>query len=129
MRELTRPAVWSNLFYLIPLVTALLFHFVVMAFLVALVMLFSVGFHATDERDFVISDWLAAALVILANVIFWYRGGMRPLYSLFIVLLAAAALLIRYHFEHGNRGGAAHALWHTVSAIVTTICIVSYGLA
>jgi hypothetical protein len=127
--ELHRFAVWSNVFYFAPLLLAIYYHLVFVMFSLAFITLFSFAFHATDEREFVISDWVAAGILIFFNICLWYLGGMKPIFSALIILLGILALSIRYLFERGNRGGIAHGIWHMTAAIVTTVCVFAYALS
>jgi hypothetical protein len=126
--ELHRFAVWSNVFYIAPLSIAWYFHLVLVSLALLFVILFSVAFHATDESEFIVSDWVAAAVLILFCIFLWYLGGFKPVFTALIVLLGLIALSIRYFFEHGKRGGVLHGFWHIASAAVATLCVLSYTL-
>ncbi|HUO56483.1 MAG TPA: hypothetical protein VMU27_03570 [Candidatus Paceibacterota bacterium] len=126
MKEFKRFAVWSNVFYLLPLVLAIYYQLWVVAFVLLLVIASSVAFHSSGEKNYIYSDWDAAALLIIANLVLWYLSGFELFYSMAIIGLALMALSIRFFIEHHNRGGIAHGFWHLTSAAVTLLCVLSY---
>ncbi len=127
-KELRRFAVWSNVFYLIPLAAALYFHLFVVAVALLTLAVFSTAFHTSDEKKFVLGDIAAAVLVVGLNATLWYLGGFRVFFLIPISILIVLALYIRYGREDGNRGGVAHGFWHLIAAAITLSCILSYAL-
>ena len=126
--RLHRFAVWSNVFYLVPVVLALYFHLVWVAFVVSLLFLFSSAFHIMGEREFVRTDIAVAATIAILNIALLFLGGVKLLLLSAVLILVGVALGIRFVVERGNRGGIAHGFWHLTAAAITSLCLLSYAL-
>jgi hypothetical protein len=127
-KEFRRFAVWSNMFYLIPLVAAWYFHLTFVAIGLFFLTLFSFAFHVLDEKEFVFSDISAAVAISAFNIFLLYLGGFRPVAVVLVALLATAALFIHFILENGDRGSTAHGYWHVAATCVTLACILVYAL-
>jgi hypothetical protein len=126
--RLRRFAVWSNVFYLVPLVAALSFGLPWVALVLLFLTMFSTAFHLLNEKEFIVSDYDAAMLVIFFNLGLIVYGQHGAVSLALVAVFSALALLVRYRFEHGDRGGTAHGWWHVLSAMVTLLCVMSYTL-
>lgn len=125
-KQFYRPAVWSNFFYAVPLVVAFYYGLLLTAASVAALLVFSLAYHLSKEKRFIVADLLAAGIVILFCLMFLFLGGLRSGYVLLALLLVGAGAYIRYWLERGDRGGLAHGLWHLVAAAIILACIFSY---
>jgi hypothetical protein len=127
MSKLSRAAVWTNFFYLVPLAAAAYYGLWWLAASLAGLLVSSFAFHASREKRFVIADLFFAAMVVLLCVSLLLSAGLRSGYALVAALLVVAGLYIRYWLEHGRRGGVAHGLWHLIAAAVILSSIFSYA--
>ena len=123
-RVLSRFAVSSNVFYLIPLAVAAYYGLTLVAIALLFLFIFSTAFHVLKEEEFVRSDILAALVVLVVDVWLLYIGGLRPVPVTIVACIGLVAFAIRC-FEHGKRGGTAHGFWHAAAALGTLICILS----
>ena len=117
---------WTNFFYVIPLTAALYSSLWFTAASVTGLLIFSLAFHISKEKRFVVTDLLAAGIVTLFCLTLVFLGGWQSGYAFVALLLVVAGLYIRYWLERGNRGGLAHGLWHLVAATTILSCIFSY---
>ncbi len=127
MNPLFRFAVWSNVFYVVPLTAALFLGLPFAAFALTVLIIISTAFHATAEKRFSLLDTLAGGTVLALNLVLWYLGGFKIFYFLIICFLFVLAVYIRYWREHGDRESAAHGWWHLCAALATLFCILSYA--
>jgi hypothetical protein len=87
----------------------------------------STAFHYSREQRFVLADTLASIAVIGVNATACVLGGFRTPYFTAVWLLAVGAFFIRYVVERGDRGSAAHGVWHLTAAIILALCIFVYA--
>ena len=123
-----RFAVWSNLFYLVPIVLALYFHLALVAFIVLLLFLLSSAFHVLGEREFIRLDVAIATTVVMVNVLLLYFSEFNSRFLPAVLALTVIAFGIRFIIERGDRGGTAHGFWHLIAAAITSLCLLSYAL-
>ena len=127
-QRFSRFAVWSNVFYLAPLVAALYFGLGIVSVALLFLIIFSTAFHAFNEEEFVLSDIDAAWAVVIINTGLLAFGPYKPLYIGIVFALTIPAMYTRYFIEQRDRGCMAHGFWHLLSAAVTLVCILSYAL-
>ena len=127
MKSLFRFAVWSNVFYLAPLIAAVTFELWGIAVLLTGLFIFSTAFHYSHEVSFMLADKLIAFAVILADVAMLALGGFSVFYTALVGAFLALSLYVRYVQEKGNRKGFYHGVWHLCAAFVTLLCILSYA--
>ena len=123
-----RFAVWSNVFYLVPLFAALYFNLGTVSIALFFLIIFSTAFHAFNEEEFVLTDIDAAWTVVIINVGLLAFGPYKPIYIAIVFALTIPAMYTRYFIEKRDRGGTAHGFWHLFSAAATLVCILSYAL-
>src|SRR3989344_9433996 len=119
-------ATWSNLFYLVPLLAAGYFGLWWVAAAVLTLFVFSLAFHLSHERRFVLADIFAATVVMISGLWLLYLSHFDPIYTSAVAVLVIVALYIRYRLEKGDRGGFYHGLWHMVAASAILTCILSF---
>ncbi|MDO8513924.1 MAG: hypothetical protein Q7S50_00030 [bacterium] len=127
MKSLFRFAVWSNIFYIAPLVAASYFHLWGVALLLFALIIFSATFHFSHEISYVLADKLAALAVVFVDVVLLALGGFDILYLVLVGAALGLGLYVRYVQEKGSRGGFYHGLWHACASAVTLLCILSYA--
>ncbi len=124
----SRFAVWSNVFYLVPLFAALYFNLGLVAVALCFLIIFSTAFHALHEQEFVLSDIDAAWTVVMIDTGLLAFGAYKPIFVAIVFALTIPAMYTRYFIEKRDRGGIAHGFWHLLSATITLVCILSYAL-
>ena len=126
-KELRRFAVWSNVFYAVPLLGALYFNLSVVPQLMSALIISSSAFHLSRERRLFCPDIVVAYIVLVQNIVLMYLSGYEPMLFSVIGATLAVALYIRYFREHGDRGGLYHGWWHVLAATITFFCILGYA--
>ncbi|HVU75773.1 MAG TPA: hypothetical protein VHD38_02990 [Candidatus Paceibacterota bacterium] len=125
-RQLSRPVVWTNFFYVIPLLVAFSYGLTWTALSIAALFIFSIGFHTSNERKFVFADICAAGIVAMFCAALLLSGaGIFSGYGLIAALLLISAVYIRFGLENGKRSGPVHGLWHIVAATLILTCLLS----
>ncbi|MBI5458006.1 hypothetical protein HY971_04775 [Candidatus Kaiserbacteria bacterium] len=127
MKSIFRFAVWSNVFYLAPLIAAANFELWGIAALLGALVIFSTAFHYSHEVSYVLADKLIALAVIFADVALLALGGFSIFYTVLVGAFLALSLYVRYVQEKGNRKGFYHGVWHLCASFVTLLCILSYA--
>ena len=125
-QSFARFVVWSNAFYLIPLVAAVYARFWIDALVLAALIFISTLFHLSRERRFVIFDIAISLCAIFVNAAAVYHGGFKSPYTMVIGVLIGLGLYIRYVIERGDSGSVAHGWWHLVASAILTACVFSY---
>ncbi len=127
MKSIFRFAVWSNIFYLTPLVAAVSFELWGIAALLGALFIFSTAFHYSHEVSYALADKLTAFAVIFVNIVLLALGGFSIFYIALVGAFLALGLYVRYVQEKGNRSGFYHGVWHLIASFVTLLCILSYA--
>lgn len=127
MKPLFRFAVWSNIFYLAPLVAAAHFDLWGIAVLLAALVIFSTAFHYSHEVSYVLADKVIAFAVVFMDVALLALGGFSAFYIVLVGAFLSLSLYVRYVQEKGNRKGFYHGVWHLCASFVTLLCIISYA--
>jgi len=134
-KALLRPAVWSNLVFLVPLMLALSFGNYVFATVITVVFFASTLYHFMSEKEagaLLDFDRTAAGVLVLFNAGLVGFGGFSTPYVYFVFLLIGIAL---YLFRKGDISWSRknislyegyHALWHITSALITIFSIFTY---
>jgi hypothetical protein len=125
---LGRFKVWSNTFYLAPLILALYWHLWPTAILTFAVAAFGSLYHVSNEKHFLLPDSVSASLLVLSNFILCYLGDYKAPYFWIAVLFAVLAFV--YHFFADRKGqyDLNHGLWHMYGALITLFCIFTFVL-
>ncbi len=121
-----RFAVWSNAAFLAPLVLAASVGlWPVVAALVVLIV-FSVLFHSSGERQYALADTLASYVAVATAGWLVLAGTRQFELMLGLPLLVCMGLAVRHMVEKGRRGSTAHGFWHVVAAAAFWVCLWSY---
>ena len=115
-------AIWSNAFFLAPLVMAVHYQVLVLAVLLVGVMVFSTLYHWYGEARFAAWDKLFAYATIMCNLVIAVLGGFTMPYFALAILFVALGLYVLLVLEHDDW------LWHALSSLVTVCCILTYVL-
>lgn len=115
--------VWSNLFYLPPLLLAFYWQLWATTLLVCAVVVFGLAYHLSREKRFFWPDRASALLLIASNLVLCYFGAFQAPY--FWVAFLFVALSFVYHFYLQNQGQYElnHGMWHLYGALITLFCI------
>lgn len=115
-------SVWSNIFFIIPLVFAVSNRLWIHAFFIAFSLLFSFLYHITGGHGFALEDQMAAVALIAVNSVLLIKGlenhGIDSWFfvSIATAVLALVLLKIETHFPN------THGFWHLLSGAVTFFC-------
>ena len=112
--------VWSNAFFVIPLLLAAGYHLLFYSTLILFAMIFSTMYHYSDEKRFRIIDKIFAYLVITSNLYLCYLSNFKLPYF----LLALLFVFIGFYFFFIKKKDDYE--WHISCAIITIFCILSY---
>ncbi len=115
---------WSNLFFLIPLVVALYNHLYWYALILGTVFIISLVFHFIKEnRILYYLDASLSAVLMVANFALLFMGQWSLPFSLLAVIMALLALF--FYFRKGDNYDFNHSLWHIFSAGVCLFCLLT----
>ncbi|MFC1648175.1 hypothetical protein ACFL1B_01820 [Nanoarchaeota archaeon] len=116
---------WSNAFFIIPIVIALLLGMIHYAILVSIILILSVFYHTSENSVFVVLDWASALFLITFNFILFLLGRFNDIYAYIIIPFTLITLFFNYREE--KQGYVMnHAIWHILSAILTGLCILTF---
>ncbi|MEK7673191.1 MAG: hypothetical protein AAB373_04880 [Patescibacteria group bacterium] len=115
--------VWSNVFFLIPLVMALYYDLFLHAGLIFAVMIFSTLFHINREKKGEGVDRFFALTLMAYNLYLIYLSGFRQPYLLLAIVLVAVAFY--FYFRQKQNYDFNHSLWHLASVAITIVCILA----
>lgn len=115
--------VWSNSFFLIPLLQALWFEFYWHSLLIFFVMIFSTLYHLSDQQKFAIFDKLFAYALIMYNLYVSYLSHFTQPYFLLALLFVGIGF---YFFFFKKKDDYE---WHLSCATITIFCIFGYGFS
>ncbi len=117
---------WSNLFFLIPLIIAILSGIYWYTVILLVVFIVSYNFHFFREaKEVYYLDVIFSSILMLSNFILLFRGHLLLPYSALAILCALIALFFYfrrskydYYFNHS--------LWHVFSAGVCVFCLMTF---
>jgi hypothetical protein len=112
--------VWSNFFFIIPLVIALYYQLFFYSLIIMFVMVFSSIYHYSDEKKFRIEDKIFAYLLIAYNLYLYYLVNFKFPYfylSLLFVLIGFYFLFFKKKDDYE---------WHISSSLITIFCLLAY---
>ena len=117
---------WSNFFFLIPLIIAVVYHLFWYAVILLVVFLVSYDFHFLHEtRNIYYLDVIFSSILMLSNCILLFLGYFLLPYSIFAVISALVALVFYFRrSKHDYRIN--HSLWHIFSAAVCLFCLMAF---
>jgi len=129
-------SVYSNIVFLIPLFFAILKNSYTHGFIIFLVFIFSILFHATKrvdsiwwnntghltrrEKIFLWTDTISACSLVLFNLfIFWQRNFPTEFYYAISILIVA---LIFFFFPRKNYDFS-QGIWHILAGVMTLLAV------
>lgn len=80
MRPLSRFVVWSNVFYVAPLVLAIRASFLLDAAVLGVLIICSTAFHYSREKRYIVADAAASVAVISVNAVACMLSGFKTPY-------------------------------------------------
>ncbi len=119
-KPLTKTKVWSNLFFIIPLIIALTNQLYIHSLLILMVFIFSTLYHYSNEKKFIIIDKIFAYLLILYNLYLCYLSNFKFPYFLLALLFILKGFYFYFIKKRDNYE------WHLSCAMITTFCILAY---
>ena len=119
---------WSNLFYVAPLVVALYYGLYVTAYLSLCVVFFGIIFHLYKEKKFLLPDRVSALLLIGTNLVLCYLGHFAFPYFYIALLFVFLAVFYDFYPTTKKDFDLNHGLWHLYGALITVFCILTISL-
>lgn len=116
---------WSNVFFLVPLVIALSNHLYLYSLAILGVTVTSFLYHLRPTKEWRLLDRIAAVALIASNFVLFI---VTTFYSLYFVAAIIFAALAFYYFLKSEKqdGQLYHTYWHFYSAIITVCSVVAY---
>lgn len=127
-RTWSRYEVWSNTFYLVPLLMAGLAGMVFHTIAIFAVFLFGLLYHLSREKRWGWIDNKAAWVLIAGNWAIVYLGKFSSPYFPVALLFLALALYYHYIAERKQFGGYGlnHGMWHLYGALITLFSLLTF---
>ena len=114
--------VWSNAFFLIPLVISVYYKLFFYSLLIFLATIFSIMFHLSNEKKFRILDKIFAYSVIGYNLYLCYLSKFKqPYFSLALLFVGIGFYFLYYKNKDDYE-------WHASCAAISLFCILMYVL-
>jgi len=117
--------IWSNLFFVFPLVFSLYLENWVSFTLILAVMIVSSLYHLAKEKRFFYLDSSFAWLLIVSNLWISYLGSFKLPYFLFALAFVFCALYF-YFTQNENNKNYNHGMWHLFSSLITLFSILTF---
>ncbi len=117
---------WSNFFFLIPLIIAIIYHLYWYAIILLVVLIVSYDFHLFHETKKVYYlDVIFSSILMLSNFGLLLMGHLNIPYSIWAIISVFLALV--FYFRRSKHDYYInHSLWHIFSAGVCFFCLVAY---
>ncbi len=115
-------SIWSNLFFIIPIVFAVSNKLWLHAFFIVLSLVLSLCYHLTGGRFFSIEDQMAAVALIAVNCVFLIKGFERHGVNNWLFVSIIFAIFALFLLKIENRFPDTHGFWHVFSGAVTLFC-------
>jgi len=112
--------VWSNAFFLVPLLFSLYFGLYVYSILLFLAIIFSTVYHLSNEKKFEFIDQVFAYVIIAYNLYLCYLSDFKQPYFTFAVLFVAIGVYFLYIKKKDDYE------WHLSCAMISLCCILAY---
>lgn len=116
--------VWSNIFFIIPLLVSIYLDLRAFTIIIGSVSLFSTYYHISEKKELIVVDRLLASLLILSNIVVAYLGYFRFPYFVIAVILVIPAFYFYLRSMKCNRDYN-HGLWHIFSSLITLFCLLT----
>lgn len=117
--------IWSNIFFLIPLLLSIYYQIWVHSMLIFAVMVFSTFYHIKNEKKWDVVDKTAAISLISFNLYLCYLSNFRQPYF-FLALFFVMVAFYFYFKQKKSNYDLNHSLWHLSSVFITVLCVVAY---
>ena len=114
--------IYSNVFFLVPLILSILFKLYPMVPVIVLVFIFSIIHHVNPSEFLRNSDDALAYILIISNLWITDFGIKNSIAGLGLAIGFIAIFIFHYDEDHKYR----HGIWHLLSAIITCLCLISY---
>jgi hypothetical protein len=112
--------VWSNAFFIVPLVLTFWYSLYLHSIIISLVIVSSTIYHLSNEQKFKLTDKILAHILIAYNLYLCYLSEFKQPYFLLALVFVFLALYILYKKEKDDWE------WHASSAMITLLCILAY---
>ena len=120
MRKLSDPVVWTNLFFILPMLTTAMAGYYLLTATLLLSAVTSVGYHLTREQKYMILDYVFA----LTNTVVFFMvmlGRLTRPGTLLAVVVALEALRFFRCAREEDLYDRYHAMWHVY--ISGSLCV------
>lgn len=117
-----KSSVWSNVFFLIPLILSIIFRVYVLTTIITLVIITSVIYHTTNNKKLLIPDKILAYTLIIANLTLLYFVNFKQPYFIIAFFFVIVGI---YFLKIKKKDGWE---WHLSSTIITILCILAYSI-
>ena len=114
-----KSAVWSNIFFLVPLGLAFYAHLLFCSLLILGAMVFSILYHLSEQKKFALLDKVFAYAVIGYNFYLCYLSNFRQPYFYLALLFVIIGLYFLYQKKKDDYE------WHAAAALITIFCILA----
>ena len=118
---------WSNFLFLLPLLFAVFYKVALYIPIIGTVFIISSIYHYSNEKILVTIDMAFALLLIFANFVLLFMGGILSPFALSALTLA---LLAGYFYFRQTKHGydLNHGLFHVFSALISIFSILTFTL-
>jgi len=117
---------WSNLFFILPLIVALIYNLYWYAIVLFTVFIVSCVFHFSNEaKQFYYLDIIFSSLLMFSNFILLFMGHWKLPFSAAAIFFALFALFF-YFRSSKNNYYLNHSLWHIFSSGVCLFSLVTF---
>jgi hypothetical protein len=117
-----KTSVWSNIFFLLPLILAFYYQIYFHTTLLFVAMIISTLFHIYKSYLLGKLDVILALLVIGNNFRLVYLSGFNEPYFIVAVLLVVASFYYFFKLKKDDWE------WHLLCSLITVFCILGYSL-
>jgi len=117
--------VWSNIFFLIPLILSIAGSLYWYSTVIGLMLVLSLNYHYYNEAKYYYRDCVVSILLMGSNFLLLINGNWMQPYSL-IALSNAFVALYFYYRQYKKGYNFNHGMWHFFSAIVCYFSILTF---
>jgi hypothetical protein len=116
----------SNIFFLLPMYFSFIYERWWHLFIIFFVLFFGFLYHTSSRKKYYHFDVVFAWLLIITNLHSVYMGGFFDTYFLIALFFVTIALYSYYYGQEKYSYDLFHGIWHISSAIITTLCILTF---
>jgi hypothetical protein len=117
-----KPKVWSNAFFLVPLVYAICNSLFIYSIIFLLAIIFSTLYHLSNEKRFSILDKIFVYLVIGYNLYLCYLSNFNEPFFLIALMYVGIGFYFLYYKNKDDYE------WHASCALISLFCLLAYAL-